>query len=192
MYYRNCGSYVGTSPIGPMMQGNICPTWQSGMCPMAQGHHNQMMQNQNMPMMQNQNMPMMQNQNMPMGMENNMGMKMEDNAPEKQIEMLYPEIYFIILPHVKHHCDKIEEKHGKMHCPHKEEMKEIVEDICKKVEKDLGEEDKKDECRDEDRRPRPYGRGRLLGDLVGILFLNELIGRRPPFYGYGYNYGYWY
>lgn len=174
MYYRNCGSNMGNVP---MMQGSMCPAYQNGMCPMMQKPYNSMMQNQAMPMT----------------MSNNMEVKMEENnAGGKQLEMMYPDIYFIILPHVKHHCDKMEEKHGKMHCPDKEEMKEIIEDICKKVEKDMDEDDKKDECRDEERRPRPFGRGRLLRDLIGILLINELIGRRVPYYGYGYNYGYWY
>ncbi len=171
MYYRSCG---GNMQGNAMAQGNQWPMMQNGMCPMMQNQYNQMMQNYNMPM------------------ENNMAMKMEDNsANQKQLEMLYPEIYFVIFPHVKHHCDKMEEKHGKTHCPSKEDLKEMIEDVCKEIEKVMDKGEKSNnQCREDERRPRPYGNGRLLRDLVGIMFINELIGRRPPYYGSGY--GYWY
>jgi hypothetical protein len=136
--------------------------------------------------------------NMPMTQDNMMNMN-KGAVEERQIEMLYPHSYYIIYPHVRAHCDKLEQKHGKMYCPSKEEFEKILEDICDKVEKELeDDEDKKDkdkdDCREEERRRRRrYNRRRLLGDLAGVILIGELLGRRQPYYGPGYyGPGYWY
>jgi hypothetical protein len=131
------------------------------------------------------------------------------DVEDKDLEMMYPKVYFKLMPMVKGHCDKLEGKYGMYFCPSKEEMEDIIEDICEKFEKDIDDEDdekekkgKKDKCRedsfdyqsdDNKRRPR-YGRRRVLRDLVGIVLLDELLGRRRrrrPHYGYGPSYGWW-
>jgi hypothetical protein len=161
-------------------------------------------------MPQYSNMP--QCNNMPNNMPYN---NMPDNTMDVEdtdLKMMYPRAYFMLIPMIKSHCDKLEGKYGMFFCPSKDEMEDIIEDICKRFEKDIEDEDdekekkgKKDKCREEDfdqendssRRPRPrprYGRRQALRDLVGVIFLGELLGRRQrrrPYYGYGPNYGWW-
>lgn len=166
MYYRDCKKSTSDKPM--------CPIMQKGQCPMDNMH--------NKPMMPNYNQPAYQMPNMPVMVEG-----------EKQIEMLYPQSYYIIYPHVRYHCDMLERKHGKNYCPTKEEMEDILEDIFKKVEKELDKEDEdkkdKDHCRGEERkRKRPYDGRRLLNDLIGVILIGELLDRRRPFYGQGYWY----
>lgn len=165
------------------------------------------------------NMPV----NMPANMPNNMPYSndMQQNfmpdtmmeVEDTDLKMMYPKAYFKLIPMVQVHCDKLEGKYGMFFCPSKEEFEEIIEDICEKFEKDIEDEDdekdkkgKKDKCREDDfeqgndsRRPRPrprprYGRGQVLRDLIGVVLLDELIGRRRrrrPYFGYGPNYGWW-
>jgi hypothetical protein len=175
MYYRDCDgdmnhhhSMHGNANDHNMMHGNMCHLMQQGMCPMNQmigGGSNNMIPN-----------------NSPMNM---VDMKKDDGCvAEKQLEMMYPESYYIIYPHVRHQCDMMEEKHGKGHCPCKEDIEKALDEICEKSEKELEYcEDKKDEDKEDDKRRRRYGRRRLLRDLAGVILINELIGRRDPFYG---------
>ena len=146
-------------------------------------------------------------------------MVMED----KDLEMLYPKLYFNVIPIVKYHCDKIVMMYGTMYCPRKDEMEKILDDICEKLEKDIDKEEdevsnknklinnsnnenddennkckkhKKDKCREDfleenSRRRRRYDSRRLLRDFVGVVLVNELIGRRRPYYNPYYGpYGY--
>ena len=111
---------------------------------------------------------------------------------DKDLEMMYPKAYFKLIPMVKVHCDRMEGKYGVFFCPSKIEMDNIVEDICKKFDKDEDDDDKdkkhkKDKCRednyaesfeDDTRQRRKFGRRRLLRNLVEIILLNELLERR--------------
>jgi hypothetical protein len=145
------------------------------------------MQMMNMPMM---NMPMM---NMPMP-------KLDDN---KDLKVLSPEIYIKIYPMVAHHCDMMVARYGTMYCPSKDEMDHISEKLCDKYEEDHRYNDE-DEDYDDDynydnvasdtdmrqrrRRRRRRGRRNTVQDLIKILLIGELVGRRgrSPIYNYGY------
>jgi hypothetical protein len=150
------------------------------------------------PMSQN-NQNIMPMTNMPTNMMPMQSMPMED----KDLEMLYPKIYLSIIPMVRMHCDKMESKYGVFFCPSKKEMEDIIEEINERLEKDMDDDDekckknKKDKCREEEylgeyeedtRQRRRYSRRRLLKDLISIVLLGELLGRRHrrrPYYGYG-------
>jgi hypothetical protein len=103
---------------------------------------------------------------------------------EEEMKMMYPRIYHMIMPMIHHHCDRMEEMHGKMHCPKHEEFEDMCEKITKSLEEELddqcGEDDDKHDHDDdhEHHRIRRYGRRNAVRDIVGILLLNELIGRR--------------
>jgi len=113
-----------------------------------------------MPMM---NMPMM---NMPM-----MNMPMDDE--DDDLKSMYPKIYLMIYPMVKHHCDMIESSYGTMYCPGNAEMDHMCKEVCDKYEKHHRDDDDED-IRDTLRQGR---RGPIL-DLTRILFINDLLGRR--------------
>lgn len=155
------------------------------------------------PMMEN-NKNVMPMQNMPTNIMPmpNMDAKIMP-IEDKDLEGLYPKIYFSIIPMVRMHCDKLEGKYGEGVCPSKKEMEDIVEEISGKLEKDMDEDNekckknKKDKCREDEyinineedvRQRRRYGRRHLLKDLIGVLLVEELLGRRRrrrPYYGYG-------
>jgi hypothetical protein len=104
----------------------------------------------------------------------------------QKLESMYPKVYFIIYPKVKHHCDMMIAKHGMMYIPDRDEMKEMCEDIVKSIEHELHEMKEDDER--EMTRQFGFARRRFLGDLAGILLINQLVGR--PYYGY-YPYSYY-
>ncbi|WP_163192907.1 hypothetical protein [Clostridium thermarum] len=180
MYYNDCD---GGMQNNPKMQGGMCPAMVKGQCPAMQNYYNPAMMQNNMPGVPGCTMPMMQ--------QNMLSHHTEMHA-ERQLEMMYPHSYYVIFPHVRQQCDILEQKHGKIYCPTKEELKGIIEDICDEVEKELEEDDNKhrDDYRNEERRPRGrYTRRRLLNDLIGVILIEELLGRRRPYY---YGPGYWY
>jgi hypothetical protein len=78
----------------------------------------------------------------------------------------------------------MEMHHGHDHMPSREELDEMVEDIYRDSRPDL--KGIMDDEEDEDDMRQRYGRRRLLRDLLGVLLVRELIGRRPR-HGYGYN-----
>ncbi|MGH4120563.1 hypothetical protein [Clostridium sp.] len=128
-------------------------------------------------------MPMM---NMPM--ENMSMMKEDDN---EDLKMLYPEMHIKIFPMVAHHCDMIVANFGTMYCPSKIHIDHISEEICDKYEKYYRvnfDDDNSDEDYDmRQRRRRRPGRRNTIKDLVKILLIGELIGRRrgaPLYYNY--------
>jgi len=147
-------------------------------------HIDHCMHMMNMPMM---NMPMM---NMPM-YEMNMP-EVEEN--DDDLKRMYPKLYIRIYPMVKQHCDMMEASHGAMYCPSKEEMDHICEEICDMHEEHhKDDDDDDDDCKDDDmRQRRRRGRRRAVNDLVRILFIRDLLGRRRrhrrrrPKYEYGY------
>jgi hypothetical protein len=160
--------------------------------------HEQCMHMMNMPMMDMpmMNMPMM---NMPMMNMHMMNMPMyEMTMPEHEddddLKRLYPKLYTMIYPMVKHHCDMMEAQHGAMYCPSKEEMDHICEQIGDMHEEHHKDEhDDDDDCKDDDmRQRRRHGRRRAVNDLIRILFLRDLFERRRrhrrrrPMHGYGY------
>jgi hypothetical protein len=102
---------------------------------------------------------------------------MEVDMEEENLKMMYPKIYVKIMPLVKHHCDKHEEVHGTMHCPGHEHIEDMSDKIYKRVESELDDELGEDDD-DDDMRQRRYGRRRAIKDFIGVLLLNELIGRR--------------
>lgn len=125
----------------------------------------------------------------------NMGLSPVMDDGEERLQGMYPRTYFIIMPVLKDCCDKMEHKHGKDHIPCKEELKEMVEEICSEVEeaveKIYEEDDDEEMMRQRGRRRRR--RRRLFRDYVGTILLGELLGRRrrppyfapppPPYYG---------
>jgi hypothetical protein len=137
------------------------------------------------------NMPMMK-----MPMENMSMPQVDDN---NDLKMLYPEMYIKIYPMVAHHCDMMVAMYGTMYCPSKDEMDDISEQLCDKYEEnyryDYEDDDYEydnlmndNDMRQRRRRRRRPNRRNTVRDLVKILLIGELIGRRgrSPIYNYGY------
>jgi hypothetical protein len=120
-----------------------------------------------------------------------------------ELEEMYPRIFHIINPHVRHHCHMMEKMHGGMHHYLKEEIDDMCERIYKACEKEMEEymqEDDHDEhehehehSHDHNHDHRQFGvrRNRFGTDLIRILLLSELLRRRrrhphgrPRPYGY--------
>jgi hypothetical protein len=102
------------------------------------------------------------------------------------LKMLYPKIYISIYPMVKHHCDMMVSMHGKMHCPDKDEMDHMSKEICEEHEKHHRDDEEDDNLLNDDeynRQRRRFHRRRGIQDLIKILFIRELLGRR---HGGGY------
>lgn len=97
---------------------------------------------------------------------------------EEQLKMMYPRIYGRIMPHVKYHCDMYEGAYGTMSYPSHEHIHQMCDDIYKKVEKDFDDEYGHGEDEDHERLDRQFGFNPFGRDLINILLLNELIGRR--------------
>jgi hypothetical protein len=97
---------------------------------------------------------------------------------EEQLKMMYPRIYGKIMPHVKYHCDRYEDSYGTMSCPSREHIENMSDDIYKKVEKDFDDEYSDDVDEGDERLDRQFGGGLFGRDLINILLLRELIGRR--------------
>jgi hypothetical protein len=129
---------------------------------------------------------------------------MEDEE-DRDLEKLYPKVYFRVMPLIRHHCDEMEWKHGIMYCPHKDELKKIAEEICERLEDECDDDDDDDHHHhddehcdhreynsedEEDTRQIPRRRRRPYRDLASVLFLRELYRRRRrrrfPYGGYGY------
>jgi len=130
----------------------------------------------NMPMM---SMPMM---NMPMM---NMAMEDEDVYDDKYLKEMYPEIYIRIYPMVRSHCDMMESMHGAMYCPSKEEMDHICKEVYEKQHRDCEDDDERYD--NDDTRQIFGGRRGLTQDLIRILLIRDLLGRRRrrrPYFGY--------
>lgn len=108
--------------------------------------------------------------------------------PQDQLESMYPEVYHIVFPHVRHHCDMFDNNYGMMYNPTREQLEAISEDICKKVEKDV--EKVIHVGRDDGDRQIGFGGRRLLNNLVTILLIRQLLGRRRrPFFGFPGGFG---
>lgn len=110
--------------------------------------------------------------------------------PEQQLESMYPNIYNIINPVVESHCDNMNMKYGPMYCPTKEELEATTDNILDKVEPDVEAAIEKEAGAAE--RQFGFGGRRLLRNLIGILLIRSLLGRRRRPFGYypGYYQGY--
>lgn len=119
-------------------------------------------------------------------------------AEQDPLETMYPKIYIIIMPIIKHHCEEMEKKYGIMYYPSPDEMKEMVKDIHKKADwkhhyKDK-DKDKDHDCdshdhdddSDDDRKKKgsKYERYPVAMDLVQILLIRELMQRRRKHHGH--------
>lgn len=112
--------------------------------------------------------------------------------PQHDLESMYPNIYFIILPHIEHHCNMLESQHGKTHHLTHDMLDSIVDDIYKKVEPDLikcrPENELIEEDTSEEAERQVYPHGGVMGrNLIRILLIRELLRRRAPHTPYGYN-----
>lgn len=157
-------------PCMPMsnMQNNCCPMMD------MQSNFPMMGMPSNYPMM---GMP----SNFPvMGMSGNFPMM---EMPQEQLESMYPEMYHVVHPHVKNHCDMFDSKYGMMHTPKREQLESMTDDICRKVEVDV--DILINTNREGDDRQIGFGGRRVLRDLVSILLIRELINRRrrPTHFG---------
>ncbi|MBU3189987.1 hypothetical protein K9O30_12775 [Clostridium bowmanii] len=118
-------------------------------------------------------------QNMPMK-----HMHMLDEEDE-DLKMLYPKIYIRIQPIVKHHCDMMVTMYGTMYCPSKNEIDHICKEMCDNYEKHYRDDEDDDNLNDDEykRQRRHFNRRRGNQDLIKILLIRELLGRR---HGGGY------
>jgi hypothetical protein len=194
--------------VAPQMQNPqmVSPQMMNQQIPQSQMASPQMMGQQMLyPQMMNQDMKYMPT-----------GDTMMKEMQNEELRMLYPKAYQLMMPHIKHHCDELESKHGAMYCPTRKQFEDIKEDIYKCIDKaldDCEEEDDKSEKHHHERfagenewkeeadarRPR-YGRRSAVRDLIGVALIGELLGRRAfipyapfvpynpyaPIYGYGY------
>ena len=103
----------------------------------------------------------------------------------EDLERMYPEVYRVVLPMVRSTCDNIR-------TPVTEEMVDMMtDDIYDRVEADgrinidisveVRNDESNNENAQENRQRRPRRRNRFLRDLIRILLLRELIGRRRRF-----------
>lgn len=125
----------------------------------------------------------------------------DDQSWNDDLERRFPPIYGRIYPWVNYFCCDMELKHGDDYEPSREDIKDIVEKIYDKIKDDLDDDDDHDhKHRDDTRVPLYYGGRGYLNDLIGVVLLGELIGRRDhrrrrprrrrrrPHYGYPYGY----
>ena len=121
---------------------------------------------------------------------------MEEEDDDDDLKKLYPNIYTRMYPIVNHHCDMVESRYGTMYCPTKDEMERICKQICDKYEEynkdeDDDDEDYRNDDDDDMRKRRRRRRRRSNEDLIKILFIRDLLGRRRR-RRRRHNYGYWY
>ncbi|HEY8892110.1 MAG TPA: hypothetical protein VIM70_17870 [Clostridium sp.] len=194
---KNCENYGQCMPMAnmPMMNMPMMNMPMENMPMMNMPMENMPMMNmpmENMPMM---NMPM---ENMPMDNMPMMNMPM-DNMPmmnmpmmnmpmseedDEDLKSMYPMVYIIIHPMVKHHYDMMVAKHGKMYCPGKDELDHICKEIAEKYKEHhrSNEEDNDDDCNDDNMRERGrHGSG--IQNLAKILLIGSLLGGRN-YYGW--------
>jgi hypothetical protein len=95
---------------------------------------------------------------------------MVEEDEDRDLEKLYPQIYFKVMPLVMHHCGHLESKYGVMYCPTKRELSDISDDIYNRLNEGMGNTVGEE--------TRQFGGGGFLGDLASILLLRELSRRR--------------
>lgn len=106
---------------------------------------------------------------------------------DADLKMLYPKIHILLYPMVKQHCDKMVSMYGIMYCPSKKEMDHISKEICEMHEKHHRDDENDDNLNDDDDMRQRLRINRRIGtqDLIKVLLINELLGRRR-YGGYGY------
>lgn len=110
--------------------------------------------------------------------------------PEQQLETMYPRVYHIVYPEVVRHCDNMDMTHGSSHIPTREQMERMVDDIAGRVEANVNAAIQQ-EAREPEERQLGFGGRRLLRNLIGILFIRELLRRRRrPFFGFPFGGGF--
>lgn len=104
-------------------------------------------------------------------------------AQQQQLESMYPDAYYTIYPEVVRHCNMLDRAYGQMYMPNREQLEPVIEDIYTNVDNKI-----KNQSMDEKEQEKTlqYRRGGFLNDLVWVIFLNELLGRRRRYPGYGY------
>ncbi len=113
------------------------------------------------------------------------------SAQLQQLESMYPDVYRAVYPEVIRHCNMLDRAYGQAYIPNREQLEPVIEDIYTNVDKKINNKPIEDRGQD---KTLQYRRGGFLNDIVWIIFLNELLGRRRryrPFsrpyrpYGYG-------
>ncbi|APF26139.1 hypothetical protein NPD7_2663 [Clostridium sporogenes] len=118
----------------------------------------------------------------------------ETKENDDDLKCLYPRIYFKVYPLVKRHCDMMEREKDKDYCPCEKEIADACKEIYKRIKHELDDDDDDDYTRQ-----RRYRRRHAINDLIRIILISELFGRRRrrrrrrhsdhnPNYGYDYNY----
>lgn len=127
------------------------------------------------------NQPMNTGMNMNMGMNTGMSPFMNMDTNLDDLERMYPETYRVVYPMICSACDNVR-------TPVTEEMVDMMtDDIYDRAEADgrinieLTVEVRNDEDSQENRQRIPRRRNRFFRDLIRILLLRELLGRRGRF-----------
>jgi len=107
-------------------------------------------------------------------------------AAEAQLENMYPNVYNIVNPVVEGYCNNMCMQYGNTYTPNKQQVEAITEDIMKKVEPEVTKEIEKESGE----RQLGFGGRRLLRNLIGILFIRNLLDRRRRPFGFFPGYGY--
>lgn len=115
---------------------------------------------------------------------------MNSRAPQtvytqRQMEAMYPQIYYIIYPEVCRYCDMLDRTYGQSYMMlTRSQLEPMVDEIYQNVDARLSEQS----VRESDYEASQYrGRG-FLRDIIWIIFLQELFGgrrRRRRYPGYG-------
>lgn len=103
--------------------------------------------------------------------------QLEEEMPEYQLEMMYPQSYYIIYPEVIRQSDTFDNSFGAMRMPTNEEIERMVDNITVKVEVEV-EAAVKSGMREEETRLIGFGGRGLTRDLIRILLLREFFQRR--------------
>jgi hypothetical protein len=117
----------------------------------------------------------------------------ESTMPEYELEGMYPKIYYIIYPHVIHHCDMFDKSCCSMKIPTSEEIRQMADNISMNVEPEVDATIKAEISEADgnvmEARQLGFGSRRLLRDLVGTLLLREFFERRHrPHHHYSHHY----
>ncbi|MCX8130397.1 MAG: hypothetical protein N3I35_09890 [Clostridia bacterium] len=124
--------------------------------------------------------------------------------PTEKLEDMYPEVYYRIYPKIKQICMLKDTADNKEMYPYpsRSTVERMVDDIYRDTMMEMGETEDDQEQMEEQRQVLPYGyaypgytfpvyappvygfggRRRFLRDLVGVLLLRELLGRRGYYY----------
>lgn len=97
------------------------------------------------------------------------------NYCEKEAEKMYPEVCRKLSPYVKRKCNQYDNQYNKMMnpFPNREMVNKMVDEIEEEYKKDNGHLENPEENHNLTRQ-----RGRFGRDLITVLLLGELLGRR--------------